>query len=506
MSEQCVLIPGEFGVFVQVFIGCVSIGILITKYLFEKPRRKFIKFLKDVIVIICGSVTLHITNIFSCIFIFRYHLLSYLYKIEMDECSIYFVQIIIDATLGLYIEYKLFALFKFLKFRKDYLHNNSIASIYKPIDALSHYSSFVNFANSNDVQKGEKSKSGGTMRTTKKGHSDISSNPSNVNSGPPQKDHAGTFNSSEVTGTFSANRATGTFSANGATGVSSPNEAPQNGSNNLERTNHSNPGTTENALHNVAPCKSVGKHLAPNGGATTGEVKVQGPINTNKTNKTNEANEMRPMNETDETNETNRTSAHPEEANKREQRGGHGDAGHVTDTRKEQNTYEECNQYNKYKKYYNNNCEDYKNELKLLTDETPNGEICIQLNENSDHDKENVATYDNKNSEIYKKIEENYMDMNLFQNIFMWVSVVLTAKLISLLIFFFFSPIFNMLVMGTIAHISDMRYKLLVVMIIVPFFFNFIMYFYMDSIVKTKHTCRTHPPRVALTYNTPPSM
>ncbi|EUD67813.1 hypothetical protein C922_02002 [Plasmodium inui San Antonio 1] len=461
MSEQCVLIPGEFGVFVQVFIGCVSIGILLTKYLFEKPRRTFIKFLKDVIVIICGSVALHITNIFACIFIFRYHLLSYLYKIEMDECSIYFIQIIIDATLGLYIQYKLFSLFKFLRFRKEYLHNDSIASIYKPIDALSHYSSFVNFGNSNDEQKGKDEKNGGTLIRTKKGHSDYAYKTSNVKGGPPQGDNSDLFNSNE------------------ATDVSSPNEDGLHGSNELEVTKYKKPGTTEKGLPNVAPCKSVGKHFTPDGGATTGGVRVQG------LRKTNETNEMRSMNE------TNGTNAHQEEVKKRELSKGHVDRDDVADTQEEQNTYEECSQCNKYKKYYNNNCEDYKNELKLLTDETPNEEIRIQLNESGDQDKENPTTYDNKNSEIYKKIEEKYMDMDLFQNIFIWVSVVLTAKIISLLVFYLLSPIFNMFVMGTIAHITDMRYKLLVVMIIVPFFFNFILYFYMDSIVKTQPTCKS---------------
>ncbi|CAA9989821.1 conserved Plasmodium protein, unknown function [Plasmodium knowlesi strain H] len=470
MSEQCVLIPGEFGVFVQVFIGCVSIGILITKYLFEKPRRTFLKFLKDVIVIICGSVTLHITNIFSCIFIFRYHILSYLYKIDMDECSIYFVQIIMDATLGLYVEYKLFTLFKLLKFRNEYLQNNSISSIYKPTDALSHYSSFVTFSNSNDLQKGKDAKSRGTMRRTKKAYLDPCSNSSNGKNESTVKDNADTFNSNENAG------------------VSSTNEPPQNRSNNLERAKDSNAGNTDNALHNESPCKSVGKHLAPTGGLTSAEVTTQGLSKTKETNETSQTNEKNKMRLVKD---TKRTNAHPEEANKREQEGGHFNAEDATNTRKEQNTYEEDRQYNKYKKYYNNNCEDYKNELKLLTKEPANEEVCIQINENGVDNKEMGATYENKNSEIYKKIEENYMDTDLFQNILIWVSVVLIAKFISLLIFFLLSPIFNIFVMGTIAHINDMRYKLLVVMIIVPFFFNFIMYFYMDSIVKTKNTCNS---------------
>lgn len=143
MNDQCYLVPGEFGIFVQVALGCMSLLFLITKYTLEKPRRSFLIFLKDLISILCGSSILHVLNICLCIFIFRNNILVYLYKSEIDECSIYFIHTIIDATLGLYLEYKIFSFYSFLQVRKYYLSQSAPESIYKPIDTFSHFSEFV---------------------------------------------------------------------------------------------------------------------------------------------------------------------------------------------------------------------------------------------------------------------------------------------------------------------------------------------------------------------------
>ncbi|GAW82062.1 hypothetical protein, conserved [Plasmodium gonderi] len=459
MSEQCVLIPGEFGVFVQLFIGFVSMGILLTKYAFEKPRRTFIKFLKDVIVIICGSIVLHMTNIFTCIFISRYHILSYLYKIDMDECSIYFIQIIIDATLGLYVEYKLFALFKFMKFRKEYLYNNSTPTIYKPVDALSHYSSFINFSNNKDEKK-------------LKDHKNISNNKINQNFHP---------NSLSLNNEHIEQKNSNASNINQSKNIST-----QSDSNNLETFNISNTYTTDNALYNFASQESIGNQLITSHSATEKTLEI-GSTRTNEINNISKYQEG-VVRKGDKFHETHKCDTYEKED---ENVNNDIDIDNISAKRNEHNTYEECNQYDKYKKYYNSNSQDYKNELKLLTDETPNEEVCIQLNENNENNKETTVIYENKNSDMYKKIEESYMDLDLFQNILIWLSVVITAKCISFLIFFLFSPFFNMFVLGTIANITDMRYKLLVVMVILPFCFNFIIYFYTDSIVKSKHTCRS---------------
>lgn len=156
MSDKCYLIPGEFGVFVQVALGCMSLMFLITKYTLEKPRRSFFTFIKDLISILCGSSILHILNICLCIFIFRNNILVYLYHIDIDECSIYFIHTVIDATLGIYLEYKIFSFYRFFQVRKNYLSQTIPESIYKPIDTFSHFTEFVKLIQTEKPSSDEK--------------------------------------------------------------------------------------------------------------------------------------------------------------------------------------------------------------------------------------------------------------------------------------------------------------------------------------------------------------
>ncbi|KAI4836284.1 hypothetical protein MKS88_004074 [Plasmodium brasilianum] len=405
MNEQCYILPGEFGVVVQVIIGFVSLSILLTKFILEKPRRTFVKFIKDVIVILCGSTTLHFVNIFLCIFIFQYHILSYISKIDMDECSIYFIQIIIDASVGLYLEYKIFSLFKFLKFRKEYLYNNSSLSVYKPVDALSHYSSFVKFANNNNVQKYDDNKSNSNDDNRNNRVLFIGTYSSNL------KEYVREENSS----TFSSNN------SKNEKGKDNNNNNKEVYENKIFKENYI--FNTDNIVHNCTTYDEAG---------------------------------------------------HAEQADDKVSR------QHVE--------YDEkYGGHDKYEKYGGGNYEDYKNELKLLTDELQDEDVHIELNENMQFNEDEIIIYENKNSDMPKHFEEKYIDLNLFQSVLLWISVILTAKSISLLLFFLFSPIFNILVLHSVAHISDMRYKLLVVMIIVPFFFNFIIYFFTDCIIKRQY-------------------
>ncbi|SCP05261.1 conserved Plasmodium protein, unknown function [Plasmodium ovale] len=420
MKEQCYIIPGEFGVLVQVFIGFVSLCILLTKYLLENPRRTFIKFLKDVIVILCGSITLHFANLILCICIFRYHVLPYLCKIEMDECSIYFIQIIIDATLGLYLQYKLLSFFKFLKFRREYLRKNSTSSIYKPIDAFSHYISFIKYVNSHNKDK----------------QPDVNNSTGSVDNNSYNKN-----NKNNKSSFFKTNY----FNVNGNTGKK---ENHDNISNNSSESKNVKAQNSDNSTDffddNIYKDKQVyksdkGLHNLATSAKGGGE----------KADNTN------------------------------------GKHAKKIYTDKDLGKCNKSDKYGKYDKYGDNNRENYKNELKLLTDDPQNEEVRIQLNENGPLGNDDVIIYENNNIDMYKQIEEKYVDMNLFQSIFLWIFVLLTVKFISLVLFFLLSPIFNAFVLNTIAHIADMRYKLLVVMIIVPFFFNFIIYYFTDSIIKT---------------------
>ncbi|CRG95220.1 conserved Plasmodium protein, unknown function [Plasmodium gallinaceum] len=382
MKEQCLLVPGEFGIIVQIFIGCVSLSVLLTKYILENPRRSFITFLKDLISILCGSVILHSVNIFISILIFRCNILLYLCNIDMDECSIYFIQIIIDATFGLYLEYKIFPIYKFIKIRREYLYNNSNGSIYKPIDALSHYSSFLNL----------------TEKNNKKGFDDKY----NINS----KNNLNIFKL-----IF--------FNFKKYLGKKKYNFFSKNKTKNLE---------DHNGTANIFEEKIFKQDIIFNGDHIFYNFTTNEKIDNKK--------------------QTNEKSL----------------------------------------RIYNDDDDDDKNELTLLNDKTKNKEFSIQLNENILFDYDDIIIYENKNLDIYKEIDENYSNLSIFHGTILWISVVLTAKCVTLLSFFLLSPIFNIFVLYTLSLINDMKFKLLIVMVILPFFLNFIIYFFTDSIIKTKNT------------------
>ncbi|SOV18289.1 conserved Plasmodium membrane protein, unknown function [Plasmodium sp. gorilla clade G2] len=318
MKETCYIVPGELGLLIQVFMGFISLSILFTKYIFERPKRLFVIFLKDLIIISCGSITLHIINICLCIVLFRYDILLYMYNIHIDECSIYFIHTIIDITFGLYLQYKIFALYKFIKVRNKYFQNFSISHIYKPVDALSHYASFLNSINNSEDDN--------IMGTSK-----------------------------ELT----------------------------------------------NIRNNIYKDKNDNVFFK-------------------------------------EYNNSN--------------------------TKKREDIY-----INYFHEYHN-----YEEEVTLKAN--------IHRQE-----KKNIKQKSMNDFHFYKNIGEKYEDLNFLASIFLWISVILTTKIITFIFFLLLFPLFNFFVIYTIDFINDTKVKLFVVMIIFPFFFNFIMYFFIDTMMQRKH-------------------
>ncbi|CRH01578.1 conserved Plasmodium protein, unknown function [Plasmodium relictum] len=380
MKEQCFLVPGEFGIIVQILVGCISLSILFMKYILENPRRPFITFLKNLISILFGSIMLHFLNIFISILIFRCNILLYLYNSDMDECSIYFIQIIIDATFGLYLEYKIFPIYKFINVRREYLHNNSNSSIYKPVDALSHYSSFLKL-----ISNGNKKEFPNKYSITSKNNINIFKLDS--------------FNFKN----YSEKRKCDASNKNKIKNLKDQNDTTKLLGEKISK--YDNAFDSDNIFYNF----------------TTNE-----NIDSEKQTK-----------------------------------------------KKNLRLYDDDND---------------KNELTLLNDQTKNKDFCILLNENIIFDYEDVIIYENKNLGIYKGIDEDYSHFSLFHGTPLWIYVVLTAKSITLLFFFLLSPIFNIFVSYTVSLINDMKFKLLIVMVILPFFLNFIIYFFTDNIIKTKYT------------------
>lgn len=103
IESKCRLIPGIFGLLIQLSLMGLSIGLLILKKRIEVKysNRTWNEFILDSSKQILGSLWLHVLNL-----IFAVHL--HKKNLEGDSCDWYWINIIVDCTLGTYIEYILF--------------------------------------------------------------------------------------------------------------------------------------------------------------------------------------------------------------------------------------------------------------------------------------------------------------------------------------------------------------------------------------------------------------
>lgn len=98
MAGGCQVLPGLFGVFVQgiSFLSCI--GTLIFKKYREKDQRTWFEFGLDSTKLLCGAGVIHIMNL-----LFAESLES---KIATgDECDWYWMNVMLDVTVGVPIEY-----------------------------------------------------------------------------------------------------------------------------------------------------------------------------------------------------------------------------------------------------------------------------------------------------------------------------------------------------------------------------------------------------------------
>lgn len=101
MSE-CGLIPGGFGILVQFLLGCLCIAVLIYKKHLETSKgvsRSWREFLLDSSKQLLGAGMIHILNL---LFAAWFGGMS-----GVDACNWYWVNIVIDCTLGVGVEYVL---------------------------------------------------------------------------------------------------------------------------------------------------------------------------------------------------------------------------------------------------------------------------------------------------------------------------------------------------------------------------------------------------------------
>jgi len=103
MGEQCLLLPGVFGLLVQGLLFAVCCGVLAFKYYRFHEGRTLREFLLDSSKQLVGAGWIHVANLL-CAVVLGAHF-------EGDGCTWYWVNIMVDTTAGVYVEYLLLELF-----------------------------------------------------------------------------------------------------------------------------------------------------------------------------------------------------------------------------------------------------------------------------------------------------------------------------------------------------------------------------------------------------------
>mmetsp|Transcript_51536 Transcript_51536/g.116612 ORF Transcript_51536/g.116612 Transcript_51536/m.116612 type:complete len:256 (-) Transcript_51536:85-852(-) len=94
--ESCKVLGDTFGFIVQGLLFAVVMSILLLKWWLEKPRRQFKIFALDSSKQVVGAGAIHVANmVFAMVF-------SGLETAAADECAWYWVNIMLDTTLGVF--------------------------------------------------------------------------------------------------------------------------------------------------------------------------------------------------------------------------------------------------------------------------------------------------------------------------------------------------------------------------------------------------------------------
>lgn len=96
-EETCTLLPGVFGILVQCFLFAASIAVLVFKKLREKSDRTWNVFLLDGSKQIIGAGFVHFLNMLAAIVLGD--------ELVGDPCDWYWMNIVVDTTFGVFLEY-----------------------------------------------------------------------------------------------------------------------------------------------------------------------------------------------------------------------------------------------------------------------------------------------------------------------------------------------------------------------------------------------------------------
>eukprot|EP00927_Polykrikos_kofoidii_P077401 TRINITY_DN7433_c0_g1_i1.p1 TRINITY_DN7433_c0_g1~~TRINITY_DN7433_c0_g1_i1.p1 ORF type:complete len:238 (-),score=39.82 TRINITY_DN7433_c0_g1_i1:188-901(-) len=98
MSKACGVLPGFFGLFLQGLLFALCVGTLVFKKYREGPIRTWCEFSLDSSKQFCGAGWMHTMNL-VCAVVMGNTLQT------GDQCEWYWINIMIDTTLGVYVQY-----------------------------------------------------------------------------------------------------------------------------------------------------------------------------------------------------------------------------------------------------------------------------------------------------------------------------------------------------------------------------------------------------------------
>ena len=101
LPTDCRLMPGMFGVVTQVLLLTISVLALVGKKTLDRTERSCVEFFLDSSKQIIGSVLVHSLNLFFAVRMHKQHR-------EGDSCDWYWINIVVDCTVGTLIELLLF--------------------------------------------------------------------------------------------------------------------------------------------------------------------------------------------------------------------------------------------------------------------------------------------------------------------------------------------------------------------------------------------------------------
>mmetsp|Transcript_125771 Transcript_125771/g.391669 ORF Transcript_125771/g.391669 Transcript_125771/m.391669 type:complete len:476 (-) Transcript_125771:329-1756(-) len=101
MAQKCGLMPDGLGPIVQGLLGCICLGVLAYKCSIDRSGRGTVRFVFDSSKNLAGALWVHVANLIVA------GVLGRGASAQGDACQWYFIEIMVDTTLGVYVEYKL---------------------------------------------------------------------------------------------------------------------------------------------------------------------------------------------------------------------------------------------------------------------------------------------------------------------------------------------------------------------------------------------------------------